>query len=148
MGFEAKTKQIGDHTYQVTQLPGKLGRKILMRLMRVAAPLIDGAAKPTTEMFTSVAAALDDELVDFVESSFIGVTMISTDSGGLVPLGDRFNTHFAGKYQDWFQWVVFCLEVNYSDFLGELKRHIAKRTAQKEASPSISRPVLTGSSGA
>ena len=146
MGLEERTqsKTIGDFTYEVTPLPFGVGRKALMRLVKIMSPVLAGAFSGQGNAMSAAAAtgasakaasaaasaasaagafgALPDAMTDadleFFAKTFGDTTRFSSESNPkkLVLTSDNQELHFAGRYLEFAQWLIFCIEVNYKGF--------------------------------
>ena len=118
----AEERVIEGTTYRVMPVPAGIGNKVLLRLGKVGAPaVITLLASPSSKRGAWLAAmpsfvrAIDllrEEDLDFVCKEFAKETQHGT-SGKLRPLGDSFDEHFRGAYPAMFQWLRFCMEVNF-----------------------------------
>lgn len=132
--IETKSKKIGDVTYRVRQLKATSGRKILVRLLKVFGPALDAVdTKGGINIGALLGGALqglDEETVDSLCDTFAQQTEFELANGNFVGLGEagQFDLHFAGKYVEMTQWLVFCVQVNFADFLGVLSA-AAKKSA-------------------
>ncbi len=120
-----ESRQIGDCTYEVTQLGGIAGRKVFGRLVKLLGGAV-GALSGIKEngpdamvaAFKSLAENLDDQTIEYLCTTFDGLTQVHLPSGKTPNLRDVFDDHFAANYGDMVSWLVFCLEVNFGSFLG------------------------------
>jgi len=123
MQLETKSKKIGQYDYRVTQLDALSGRKLFIRLAKIAGPALGefdtkDAQKSIAAVLGKIAASLSDEDMD----AFCDVLAKTTEVAGgeynqrSPQLADVFALHFAGKYLEMFQWLAFALEVNFGDF--------------------------------
>lgn len=134
MGLETKSKTIGETTYHVTQLPSEPARKFSVRLFKVAGPAMVFAYKDNIQdALISLAQNLEEEDLERAVDLFLNVGQVEfTTSKGRPRLDkDMANIHFAGKTHELLQLIGFCLEVNYSGFLGAF-RSAMNRTAGRE----------------
>jgi len=130
---ETKTKRIGDIDYAVLQLNDTDASKLWMRLVRIFTPVMGAGLKalPDTGPELSIAdlttQAIGEALIAFsgnmTEEDYLYIyDTLSTDAtfdngNGSVSLKlDKY--HWAGRHTKKLQWIVFALEVNFSDFLG------------------------------
>jgi len=132
---ETKEKQIGETRYRVTMLGAKQGRRLFAELFKYAGPAfgelirngngrvalseIDTDAVATA--LQALADRLDVEFFDRVVEQFAASTQVHNGGDRWIPLDNSFDLHFAGKYRALFQWLAFCCEVNFADFLDSLK---------------------------
>ena len=117
-----KTKQIGNHGYEVTQLGAREGRRVFARLAQLMGGMVGELAaggKPNpVAAFTSFAEAIDPEVMDFFCNTFEPLTQIHMPDGKVLLLKDIFDHHFADNYGEMVEWLTFCLEINFASFLG------------------------------
>jgi hypothetical protein len=146
--IETHTRTIGRHAYNVTQLKAKQGNAVLVRLAKVAGPplaaLFAGGDKSQADALdrisldglgaalSSFASVLSEADLDWLCVTFADCTTVETEPGAVKPLRGIFDLHFAGAYLDLFEWLAFCLEVNYADFFGAL---VARAKAATPARP-------------
>lgn len=126
-GFKTETKHIGGFTYQVTQLDAITGRKAFTRLMKVIGPAIGklqgagGEDASLGQAFAELTGNLSEEDVDYFCDVFAKQTAVSGGDlreGAEPQLSDIFSIHFAGRYFELMQWLVFAFKVNFSSFFG------------------------------
>jgi hypothetical protein len=142
--LEARTREIDGLEFTVSMLPPKKARATLLRLSRLVGPalaeLAQGKAESILDLDTShVLAAVsrffagmaEEDLEHFV-STFQSVTLVpipDMPEAKPIPPGDAL---FAGRGTlIVFKWLIFCLEVNYSDFLDELKGQLTRLPTRK-----------------
>jgi hypothetical protein len=125
--LKSETRSIGGNEYTVTQLGAARGREILRRIMKVAGPAMEAAARvvATGESggkataivrgLGKVVETLSEEDLSLFCSEFGRASTVRL--GGKSPsVGDVFEVHFAGNYLEMCEWLAFCLEVNYRSF--------------------------------
>lgn len=155
--FEQKTTRIGAHAYKVTQLDAVTGRRAFTKLFKIAGPALAKIENGIDETslggaLTELVTRLEPADVDYFCDVFAAVTEVS---GGRYTkeapqLDDVFALHFASNYLEMFQWLAFCLQVNFSSFFVGIGQLIAKLVADrkaKAASNSTSPTASTGGSG-
>lgn len=124
MGLEIKETEIAGTRYEVTQLGVKAGQRVIRRLAKVVLPLMV-MAQEGGKGLSDIGGLLDhlsDEDVDYLCDTFAATTKMRAAAGGeLTPLTKVYEVHFAGKYIELFQWLRFCVEVNFGSFLDVLK---------------------------
>lgn len=136
---EPMKKSIGDVTFEVTPLGFKVGRKAFVRLSKALGPSLKEltAAKDLLHAgtiagaFGKVIEHVSDEDLDWFAEIMGKGTRFSRD-GDKWPFLNEANREvlFAGNLTLFFQWLAFCLEVNFSDFL-ELFKDALKGGAPK-----------------
>lgn len=106
---QTKEKTIDGNTYAVTQLGAIRGSQVFVRLMKMVGPAFLGEKKDFAKAFE----ALREEDFKYLCDVFSERTFVDGK-----PLDKIFDFHFAGKYGAMFQWLFFCIETNFGDFLG------------------------------
>lgn len=103
-------KDIDGCSYAVTQLGALKGSKVFVRVLKVLGPAF--ASKDPAAFFDG----LKEEDVEYLCSTFSPMTFVK---GGQFPgpLDKTFDFHFAGRYGALVQWLLFCVQVNFGDFL-------------------------------
>jgi hypothetical protein len=123
MARETKSKQIGSHRYEVTQLGAIEGRAVLAHLMQLFGGMVSGIAgggKPDmVSGFTALASSITPDRLTFFCDTFSPWTQVHKGPNKVQVLKDIFDDHFAANYAEMMQWLAFCLEVNFASFLGE-----------------------------
>lgn len=130
--MEAHSSTIDGVEYSVYMLPPRESLKILMKLMKILAPSMaamadgsDGDVKTILDqqiskgMLANAAGELcsridEDEIMKIVEK--LGEY---SEADGVRLKPGHFTFHFAGKIGRMMKWLVFCVKVQYEDFLGE-----------------------------
>lgn len=121
-----ETREIGEHTFEVTPLGFTAGRKLFVRLSRAFGPAIGhlstGRPQDLAAALSSALEGLSDEDLNHVSEIFGETTRVV--QGAKMPYlsKDLRETLFAGRILLFFQWIAFALEVNYADFFGEFKK--------------------------
>ena len=121
--IEVKSKEIGSHTYHVRQLGAKQGRAALTKLLNLAGNAFGG--NPAA-FFTS----LSEQDLEYFCRVFGENTEVELALDRRIPLFlQQQEDHFAGQFGEMLEWLVFCVEINFSSFLDAL----AKLKARMEA---------------
>lgn len=130
---QAVAKKIGDTEYRVTPLGFLDARRVLVRLCNILGPklseMLTGTSGGVAAFETTAVNALGDLLravsdddLQFLQESFEKETQIVVDSDrSKVPyLHNAIKAgHFdpqEGRFQDFFLWLGFCLQVNFARF--------------------------------
>jgi len=153
-GFEPREKVIGGKKFTVSPLPFNRGKAGLVKLLGVIAPAIGealsgGASVASLLMDARVAGFLGNALASLphrLDETTLG--WFDNEFGGRSKacVGDldvemkldteaSRNTVFGDLgYAAYFEWLVFCLEVNYSNFFSEALAALGlKRKREAEA---------------
>lgn len=158
MAVKTEERRIGDHTYRVTQLTALKARALFARLVRFVGPAAATAIGAGMKINMSQLGSLLSELTERVSDDELGwfaarlgeCSYLVGDNGKALQLEPSVvDMHFAGSLLDMFKWMAFALEVNFADFLSELKRTQAVASMvpgnPESKSPSASTGTSTGS---
>lgn len=103
-GRETVDRVIGNNNYRTTQLGAIAGRKMIPRLQGMA----EGG-------FT-------EDFIEYACKVFGPLSAVEVAPGKWPALTEGLqDSHFSGNYDELMKWIVFCVEVNFSDFLGTSK---------------------------
>lgn len=123
-----QTREIDGTTYEAWPVPFGVGRPALVRLVKIASPIIEGVARgrelgwgEVAGLFSALPSAFtDDDLVYFARIFGNASRYKGTDANSVeawIPLVERNHAaHFAERYHVFLQWLVFHLEVNFTSF--------------------------------
>ena len=113
-----KDKVINGRTYSVTPLSAVKGRSLLVKLGPTLAAGMAALASKDVTAATKIFETLDENLLTYVCDTLAPSTQVTVD-GRTDPLNKTGlqDQLFQANYLEMFQWILFCLEVNYSDFL-------------------------------
>lgn len=118
-----KSKKIGNHGYEVTQLGGKEGRRVFAKVTQLigasVAAIAGAGGKPDpVKAFETFASQVTPDNMDYFCDTFAKLTQVHYPGGKVLLLSDIFDDHFADNYGEMIEWLTFCLEVNFASFLG------------------------------
>lgn len=148
--LKSEDRVIGEHTYRVTQLPVSKGRRLLAQLFKVLGPSIGELAKDArpvadpslgslgrgtlADAVRAFADRLEPELLDVLSEQMAAQTQLVLNGGArVIPFAPELEFHFAGRYDEMFQWIGFALEVNFGSFFHVLRDGVAQMGLRKEA---------------
>ena len=131
---EPESRVIDGVEFKVTPLARKAQRTAFVKLTKIIAPAVakaaDGAksvadlqahmGKHLVSVIDSLASKVEVEDLDYFEGLFSKCTEYSEDGGEKWPHlrhEENRDAVFGGRLPLYFQWMKFCLEVNFSDFL-------------------------------
>jgi hypothetical protein len=145
MGILERQQQrdIDGVVYIVNPLPFGIGKKALLRFTKIAGPVLaaavgkDGAAGA----IAAIVGALTDVDLDYFASTF-GNASWYVDGEKNVPLVTNNQAdHFDGRYEAFFEWLAFSVEVNFRPFFSAMAKRLNDATAikAKATSPSAER---------
>ena len=129
---EAQERTIGSTQFKVFPLGARQGCQVMTRLTR----LIGGALKGNTldiksvdvgSMISGALEAMQDSDLEFLCTTFAAKTTFSVDGTAWPLLTSQFETYFSANYGELFEWLKFCLEVNFSSFFETAKAAIATK---------------------
>lgn len=155
MGIEDRRQDrtIDGVTYSVVPLGSAVGIKALDRFKNVALPLISGALSASSGIEDAVAqalktvpTALSSADVEYFQKTF-GDTSVYLDGDKRVPLTVPIqDLHFSGRYMALFDWLTFCMEVNFAGFFGELRTRASGAMSQAKVKAATASPstIATG----
>lgn len=132
---QKQTITIDGAKYTVTPLGALVGMRMLARITRiVGGSLADvvslkAAAAAIGTALAGFAERLTEEDVVYLCDTFMESTQLEAEPGKVVPLKGVFNTHFAGRYVELFEWLKFCAEVNFGPLAKALKAAKAQPSA-------------------
>ncbi len=131
---ETKRKQIGErgYTYHVAQFGARQGGRVLVRLLKMLGGAAGEAMQNDSDGFdmatigrlvSGLASGLEEADYDWLVGTFIPATAVSggTYQNKAIQLDTEgvFDLHFAGSYGEMGKWLLFAIEVNFGNFLGE-----------------------------
>ncbi len=131
------SKKIGQHTYVVTKLDGKLGAKELLRLTKLAAPFLSAMAAENLEKgINGIAEKLTSEEFEHFCDLFAERTVVrggAYDPDAEVALDLVFAEHFVDNYFELLEWLTFCIRTNFESFFAGAFAKVAKAKDPKAA---------------
>ncbi len=119
MGLEERTqeREINGVNYSVTPLPFGVGRKTLMRLVKIISPIAAAAFRgDNAGVFEALPLALTDDDVEYFAKIFGQQSRYLEDGNWKPLLPANQEMHFAGRYAEFVKWLVFSIEVNFGGF--------------------------------
>jgi hypothetical protein len=138
--LKRETKTIGEHEYAVTQLDAVKGRRVATRIAKILAPVVGAGSAETGDMakaLQALVAGMTEEDVDSLCDVFAASTDVQIPGEKRSPkLSAIFALHFAGRYDEMVEWLLFCIEVNFSSFFA---RAGLKRASIEDVQPTGSK---------
>lgn len=143
MSLDPETREIDGHAYTFRPLGAKAGMRLFTQLVQrlggTVGPALSGGAdkaKIGAAALGSLASQLDPDFIERLVDTFAPrttVTMAADHGGKEVQLDKILDLHFGRRLVAQLQWLEFCLETQYADFLGLLKGQLADRAASATA---------------
>lgn len=135
--LQTETRQIGEHWYTVTQMPGRESAKMFARLTKLLGPALTEAIGKSSSLKDVMSAnvgtladavamfcdALSVEEFDEIVTQFAKhatVKVKTVEGKKQVDLNDMFDVVFAGRMNELMGFIGMSLQVNYSSFLADL----------------------------
>ena len=118
----AQEREIDGVMYKAWPIPFAKGRPALVRLLGIVGPVLSKitnakSAEAASALFSALPASLTDADLTYFANLFGDASAYKTIDGHWAPLVDKTQaTHFEGRYLAFFQWLGFCVEVNFSGF--------------------------------
>jgi len=149
---KTEEREIGGLKYRVAQLGGIRAREVQLRLVQCLGPSVGALVGGDFAAAFGALKALGAADLAYFCDTFGEVSFVFTEDGKMPRIDKVFDDHFAGRTGDMWKWLLFCVEFNYADFLGELRDRIVGALAKlgeqaQTASPPTSPSTSTGSSG-
>lgn len=139
MARETKQKTIGEHTYETEQLHMVDAKRVLLLLTKKLGPGLGKllAAKlggsvvssnALSEGITQLVEGVDEKSIEALQETFGKASKVVFDDGRMPVMTIQFqNTHFyGGNMVEFFEWIAWCIEVNYQDFFNKLAQKPAE----------------------
>lgn len=133
---------IDNFRYTVTLMPAEEALEVMSDLLSVIGPAMMG----DPNMFSNLSGANLIKLAKrFAKHS--KAYDLENNPDKPIALGKDWSTHFSGRYDVMFKWVLFCIEVNnFKGFLDGLTS-AAKDLDSLEADPASASPNQSNSNG-
>lgn len=137
MKLKSETKTIGENQYTVTVLPVVSGREALVRLQRLLAGGIGAITQGNRQDIPAALAGISERLtaadLEWFCEKFGKATSVAMPPSDDAPQGrvlvlagsDAQTAVFAGNYLEMFEWLEFCIEVNFATLLEKIKGALA-----------------------
>lgn len=109
---------VNGNTYHVTQMGALQGRDTLTRLLAMVGPLM-------TEDLGKGLSSLKPEDLAALSDAFAALTEVELSNGKRPRLKDVFDDHFAGEYDAFFEWLLFCVRLNFQSFFAKALAKVA-----------------------
>lgn len=128
---------IGGTTYKVRPLGHTLARKVFVRAAKAIGPAAAAAAEDPAKAVGALVENVTDSDLEWIADVFGKVTQYEGPDGWPFLHKDARELRFGGgKLFEFFEWLAFCLEVNYADFFAFAKLVSADAARERNQSPS------------
>ena len=117
MAIEPQIQTIDEATYHFTPLAARASRQVYPRIILESAKIFFALATEKVEALSAV----DPNFIQFLHDHFEGSCRVDLGAGPqpLKPLADAHFGRLGMLHEN--KWLLFVLEAQYPDFLGELK---------------------------
>lgn len=107
-------KVIGSSAYRVKLFVGRKRMSCTLLLGRLCSGLMADmkSGVDVGAAFTRFLSTMQSDDFEAVCGAFEAATEVRID-GAWTPLRERFDTHFAGRFDEMFAWLLWAFEVNY-----------------------------------
>lgn len=129
MGLEerAQTRTIDGIEYKTHPVTFGVGRPLLLKVAKAAAPMMKAIATNATrvatggdaevqsamaEAFSAIISNIDDRDLAQMAQAFGDVSSYFDGKNNVPLISMTQEMHFAGRYDAFVQWLLFCMEVN------------------------------------
>jgi len=134
--MKTESIDIGEYRYTVTQILADEGVPLFCTMLN----LVMGSNFNTIEQLVFGAFRNKDlaAAVKVFYTAFAPLTQVSqvNGSGKAVQLDSIFGQHFAGNYDHFTKWLVFCFKLNLGErFLSDIQAAVLKGTPLDSSSP-------------
>lgn len=116
MASAPQEQLIGEFRYIVTPLTARKSAHVFTRLAKILAAVMDSEEGSSSKAL----AEIDDDTVDYLIDAFAPTTSVVLSDTRSPQLNTIFDVHFQGRAKEMFEWLGFCIKVNYADFFGGL----------------------------
>lgn len=134
-------REIGSVNYRCNKLGFSVGLPLLKRLLEIAAPVmaagLRGGRLPErlANVLDTLPTAFTLKDLQTFAQAFGNVSYYMADDGRWVLLvnNGKLNaqeTHFTGRYAEFVQWLVFCIEVNFAGFFAGAMSETNEKAAE------------------
>lgn len=113
-----KQRKIGEYTYLVVPLQTSEALEVERRLRAILFTGVEklGTQGDITAGLAGLFKALTADDQGYITNLFCENTQIQ-QGAKVTLLKHDYDEHFAGHLDEWLDWVLFCLDVNFSSFL-------------------------------
>lgn len=138
--MQIESREIGDKTFQIRLLPFSDGRKAYSKLQKLLSAHGDEVLTQAgigLFMFAGLAGAVSDDDLAFFCDVFGKSTEVNLGGNKTLTLSNEANRTivFAGAYDNLFEWLDACVEINFASVMGKLsaaRKQLESITAAKK----------------
>jgi len=88
--------------------------------------MLGSAGNNLQNPMAGILGALDEKDLLFLTDTFAALTLVTMPDGKQPILKNVFDTHFEKKYGAMMMWLMFCVEVNFSELFQTLEAELPK----------------------
>jgi hypothetical protein len=134
---QTEDRIIGGRKFTIRVLPVIEGRKVYARVQKYLALYSTDLQKETGMgplMSVGLHSTLEESEVAFLVDAFAPVTQVELDAERTVMLGGKDgikhqNEIFTAAYEDMFEWLDACIEINFRGVIEKMKGVLQSRAA-------------------
>jgi hypothetical protein len=134
MARTAVSKRIGDTTYHVTPLTTSESLGAAVRVANTLGPAVKLLSTGGVVAFGQVLSDLKQEDIEFFTSMFRPVSVVEV-KGKRLALDAVYEDFFAANLGALFDWLAFCIEVNFKSFFPKIAALVSKQSSGDAESP-------------
>lgn len=143
--LQTEQRDINGRVFTVRVLTFAEARKVYSKIQRLLVgneEVIEDAGVGLF-MFAGLAGAISDEDMKLFIETFGPTTSVALDATRTLDLGDEMkrNLVFGAHFEDMFEWLDFCVDVNFKVVMGKLRgarQRLEERTKRLAAEKSSS----------
>lgn len=129
LGAQEVDREIDGRMYRIRPMPFGAGRKALMRLVKIASPILsaafqEGQAGDKMSMIAraldKLPSALDDTDVEYFAKEFGNCSWYQEGDKWVPLLPAKQERHFAGRYLAFAQWLAESIKHNFGSFFSSV----------------------------
>lgn len=134
---QTEDRIIGGRKYTIRVLPVVDGRKVYARVQKYMALYSTDIQKETGMgplMSIGIHSGLEESEISFLVGVFAPVTTVELDAERTVMLGGKDSAKhqdelWAAAYEDMFEWLDACIEINFRGVIEKMKGALQSRVA-------------------
>ncbi len=135
--IETRQKEIGGRQYTVRIMSFSEAQPVYKRIERILSvnPEVVEGAGIGLFMLSSLSGGLSEEDLKFCIERFGPTTTVALNATQVLDLAtaDKRNIVFAQRFEEHFEWLDFCVEVNFEGTIAKMRAAAARHKAAAES---------------